>query len=282
MGKLNILAEKPEAWSSDDREVLEAVADEVAVALEQMRLLEELQRRAAQLQTAAEVARDASGLLDVETLLARTVRLIRERFDYHHVAVFLTDHSGQYAILTEASGPTGEEMRNERHKLRVGSESIIGTVTESGEAYLANDVSTDPLHKAHPLLPDTQTEVGIPLKAGDRVIGALDVQHTTAYTFSADDIAVLQILADQLAVAIENARLFEETLHRAQREQTVSELTSEVRTHEELSDMLQTAVREMRQALGAKRSRIRLFDQDIPVQDQSSNSTEVSSPPDST
>ncbi len=184
VGKLNVLAEKPEAWSADDREVVEAVADEVAVALEQMRLLEELQRRAAQLQTAAEVARDASGLLDVETLLARTVRLIRERFNYNHVAVFLIDETGEHAMLSEVSGPAGDQMRAERHQLKVGSESIIGTVTGTGEAYLADDVDQDPLHQTHPLLPETKTELGIPLKAGDRVIGALDVQHTLAHTFS--------------------------------------------------------------------------------------------------
>jgi GAF domain-containing protein/HAMP domain-containing protein len=268
VGKLNVLAEKPQAWSTDDREVLEAVADEVAVALEQMRLLEELQRRAAQLQTAAEVARDASGLLDVDTLLSRTVHLIRERFNYHHVAIFLIDDSREFAVMTEVSGPKGEELLKEKHNLGVGSESIIGSVTGTGEYYVADDVNEDPLYQPHPLLPETKTELGIPLKAGDRVIGALDVQHTIAHTFSTDDIAVLQILADQLAVAIENARLFEETLRRAQREQTVSELTSEVRAHEDLSDMLETAVREMRQALGAKRSRIRLFDQDLPAKDQ--------------
>jgi GAF domain-containing protein/HAMP domain-containing protein len=278
VGRLNILAEKPGAWSTDDREVLEAVADEVAVALEQMRLLEELQRRAAQLQTAAEVARDASGLLDVETLLARTVRLIRERFDYHHVAVFLIDDSGEHAILTEATGPAGEEMKSKQHQTAVGSESIIGYVTEKGEAYVAHDVEQDNLYQAHPLLTETRTELGIPLKAGERVIGALDVQHSIAHTFSADDISVLQILSDQLAVAIENARLFEETLSRAQREQTVLELTSEVRAHEDLSGMLQTAVREMRQALGAKRSSIRLFEQDLPVQDESGEDTHSSSP----
>ena len=268
VGKLGVLAEKPGEWDADDREVLEAVTDEVAIALEQMRLLEELQRRAAQLQTAAEVARDASGLLDVDTLLARTVRLIHERFEYHHVAVFLIDETGEHAVLTEATGPTGEQLKASQHQLPVGSESIIGRVTGTGEVYLADDVSEDPLHQAQPLLPDTRTELGIPLRAGDRIIGALDVQHTLAHTFSTDDISVLQILADQLAVAIENARLFEETLRRAQREQTVLELTSEVRAHEDLSGMLQTAVKEMRQALGAKRSRIRLFDQDLPVQDE--------------
>jgi GAF domain-containing protein len=196
------------------------------------------------------------------------VRLIRDRFEYHHVSVFLIDDIGQNAILAEATGSAGEQMKKQGHQLEVGSRSIIGFVTSQGEPYVADDVALDELHQPHSLLPEAQTELGIPLKAGDRVIGALDVQHTLAHTFSSDDIAVLQILADQLAVAIENARLFEETLRRAQREQTVLELTSEVRAHEDLSDMLQAAVREMREALGAKRSSIRLFDQDLPVQDQ--------------
>jgi GAF domain-containing protein/HAMP domain-containing protein len=280
VGSLNILAEKPGEWTADDRDVLEAVTDEVAIALEQMRLLEELQRRAAQLQTAAEVARDASGLLDVDTLLARTVRLIHERFDYHHVAIFLIDESGEYAHLTDATGPAGEQMKASHHKLLVGSDSIIGYVTGKGEVYVADDVSADPLHQAHPLLPATRTEAGIPLRAGDRVIGALDVQHTQVHAFSPDDISVLQILADQLAVAIENARLFQETLRRSQREQTVLELTSEVRAHDDLSQMLQTAVKEMRLALGAKRSRIRLFDQDLPVLDNPGSNADQDSNPD--
>ncbi|TFH34158.1 MAG: GAF domain-containing protein, partial [Anaerolineales bacterium] len=276
VGKLNILSEKPGDWKAEDRDVLEAVADEVAVALEQMRLLEEVQRRASQLQTAAEAARDASGLLDVDTLLARTVRLIHDRFEYNHVGIFLIDDSGKLAILTEATGPAGDQMKASRHQILVGSDSIIGHVTGKGQAYVADDVTLDALHQRHPLLQETRTELGIPLKVGDRVIGALDVQNTTAHTFTSDDISVLQILADQLAVAIENARLFEETLRRSQREQTVLELTSEVRSHEDLSEMLQSAVKEMRQALGAKRSRIRLFDQDLPIQDD----TDIGANPD--
>ena len=271
IGLLEVLGEKPGEWTEDEREIARAVADEVAAALEQTRLLEELQRRAAQLQTAAEVARDATGLLDIDTLLRRTVRLIQERFGYHHIAVFLTDEQEQYAEIAEATGPAGEQMKAEGHRLKVGSESIIGYVTLRGEHYLANQVDQDPLFKPHPALPDMQTELAIPLRVGERIIGALDVQHALPGAFSGDHIAVLQILADQLAVAIQNARLFEETLQRARREQMVLELTGEVRKREDVEGMLKTAVREMRKAMGAKRSRIRLYPQPLDADEDIKN-----------
>lgn len=263
VGKLDLLAERPGSWTDDDRAILDAVAEEVSNALEQMRLYEDAQRKATQLQTAAEVARDATGLLDIRTLLRRTVNLIRDRFGYEHVAVFLIDPDGTYAEVSEATGDAGEAMKSTRHRLAVGSQSIIGQVTDSGEHYLANDVQADPYYRPHELLPQTQSELGLALKVGRRVIGALDVQHSQMNAFSEDDLSVLQILADQLAVAIQNARLFEETLARARREQTVLELTGEVRAQGDMEGMLRSAVTEMRRAFGASRGRIRLFNQNV-------------------
>ncbi len=263
VGQLNLLAERPGIWTEDDRVILNAVAEEVSNALEQMRLYEDAQRKATQLQTAAEVARDATGLLDIRTLLRRTVNLIRDRFGYEHVSVFLIDPEGTYAEVSEATGEAGEAMKSTRHRLAVGSQSIIGQVTETGEHYLANDVQADPFYRPHELLPQTRSELGIALKVGQRVIGALDVQHHQVNAFGEDDLSVLQILADQLAVAIQNARLFEETLARAQREQTVLELTSEVRAQGDMEGMLRSAVTEMRRAFGASRGRIRLFNQSV-------------------
>jgi GAF domain-containing protein len=134
-------------------------------------------------------------------------------------------------------------------------------VTRKGTPYIANDVQVDPFHRPHELLPHTRSELGLPLKVGQRVLGVLDVQHREVNAFSEDELAVLQILADQLAVAIQNARLFEETLARARREQTVLELTSEIRAQSDTEGMLQAAVSEMRRVFGARRARIRLFSQ---------------------
>jgi GAF domain-containing protein len=151
-------------------------------------------------------------------------------------------------------------MKESRHSMAVGSQSVVGYITEVGEAYVAHDVGSDPLHKYNPLLPETQSELGLPLRLGDRVIGALDVQSTQSGAFSEDDITVLEILADQLAVAIHNARLFEQALERAKREETVMDITTKIRSADDLDRMLQTAVQEMRLALGATRARIQLTD----------------------
>ncbi len=268
VGNLGLLAERPGEWTEDDREILEAVADEVASAVEQMRLLEEVQLRAAQLQTAAEVARDASGLLDTETLLNRVVSLISDRFGYPHVAAFLLDETQKIAEVRAATGEAGAQMLSTGYQLLVGSKTIIGFVVENGKYYLASDVNEDELYQPHPLLTNMRCELSIPLTVGEQVLGALDFQHTNTNAFSLDDITVLQILADQLAVAIQNARLFQETLRRVEREQTVLELTNVIRSSDDVEGMLQTAVQEMRRVFGAERSRIRLLEQSITLSSQ--------------
>ncbi len=268
VGNLGLLAERPGEWTEDDREILEAVGDEVANAVEQMRLLEEVQLRAAQLQTAAEVARDATGLLDTETLLNRVVSLISDRFGYPHVAAFLLDETQKIAEVRAATGEAGAQMLSTGYQLLVGSKTIIGFVVENGEYYLASDVNQDELHQPHPLLTNMRSELSIPLIVGEQVLGALDFQHTNTNAFSLDDITVLQILADQLAVAIQNARLFQETLRRVEREQTVLELTNVIRSSDDVEGMLKTAVQEMRRVFGAERSRIRLLEQSITLSNQ--------------
>ena len=97
------------------------------------------------------------------------------------------------------------------HRLAAGSKSIVGLATSSGEAVISNNVSSDPTHLANPLLPDTQSELAIPLKVGKRILGALDVQSNQIDAFNQEDVSVLKILADQLAIALVNADLFAKT-----------------------------------------------------------------------
>lgn len=170
---------------------------------------EALRRQNEYLATAAEVSRLISSTLDLPTLFERTVNLIQSRFKYYHVAVFTVDEAGFNATLREATGEAGSEMKRNQHFLPVGSKSIIGHVTGNGETLVANNTSIDLVHRPNPLLPDTLAEAGIPLKIGSRVIGALDIQSTMANSFHPEDIAVLQTLADQIAVAIDNARSYE-------------------------------------------------------------------------
>jgi signal transduction histidine kinase/DNA-binding response OmpR family regulator len=185
-----------------------AMANQAAVAIQNIRLLDETRRRASQLQMAAEIARDTSSTLALDILLGRAVNLISSRFGFYHASIFLIDDSGEYAVVRESTGIAGEEMKRSGHKLQVGSKSVIGRVTSSGKALIINDVEKDSSHQANPLLPNTRAELGIPMKIGERIIGALDVQSVEVDAFSNDDVAVLQVLADQVAVAVDNARSY--------------------------------------------------------------------------
>ncbi|NIS82865.1 MAG: GAF domain-containing protein, partial [Anaerolineales bacterium] len=175
---------------------------------------------------------------------------------------------GENVVVRESTGEVGRVLKEQAHSVPVGTQSLIGYVAQRGEYYIAHDVSADPYHQPNPLLPDTQTQLGLPLQIGDRVIGVLDVQHIHPHTFSEDDISVLEVLADQLAVAVQNTRNFEEALERANREQAVMDITSKIRASGDVETMLRTVVQEMRLALGARSARIQLAE--VPLDLQSS------------
>ncbi|MCX7681904.1 MAG: GAF domain-containing protein [Anaerolineae bacterium] len=169
-----------------------------------------LERRSLELEAAAQVAREAAAIRDVKQLLEQTVHLISERFGFYHAGIFLIDEAGEYAVLQAASSEGGQRMLARGHKLKVGQVGIVGYVAGSGEPRIALDVGEDAVYFDNPDLPDTHSEMALPLKVRDRVIGVLDVQSTAVGAFSDKDVAILQTMADQLAIAIENARLLEE------------------------------------------------------------------------
>ncbi|MGA9532301.1 MAG: GAF domain-containing protein, partial [Anaerolineales bacterium] len=265
IGRLNVLPQHTTDWTEEDREILQDVATEVGGQLEQLRMMEEIQRRATQLETAAEIARVATGLLDLDPLLKRAVNLIQQRFGFYHVSVYLVEEGGQTAFIREGSGDVGDALKQTRRRFEAGSRSVIGFAIGSGEYYVAHDTETDPYFKSSTLLPQSQSELAVPLKIGDRVIGALDVHDSGKYAFGEDDITALETLADQIAVAVENARLFQEAIQRAEREQSVVQITSKLRASQDIDSILQTAVSEMRLALGASKATIRLADEPVPV-----------------
>lgn len=175
----------------------------------------DLERRTAQVQVAAEIARDATSLTttgeieNVHGLMERAINLIRDRFGFYHAGIFLLDPIREYAVLQAATGEAGRLLIEKGHRLKVGETGIVGYATGHGKPRITGDVTRDPNHFRNPLLPDTRSEMALPLRVGEQVIGALDVQSTEFSAFSEDDITILQTMADQLAVAIENARLLQ-------------------------------------------------------------------------
>jgi GAF domain-containing protein/HAMP domain-containing protein len=174
----------------------------------------ELERRARQLEAAAEVAHAATAVLDPRTLISQVVQLISERFGFYHAGLFLLDEPQEYAVLRAASSEGGRRMLARRHRLRVGQEGIVGYVTARGQARIALDVGEDAVFFDNPDLPETRSEMALPLRVRGQIIGALDVQSTQEAAFTTEDVAVLQTLADQVALAISNAQLYRQAQER--------------------------------------------------------------------
>ncbi|MBN1889035.1 MAG: GAF domain-containing protein [Thermoflexales bacterium] len=214
--------------------------------VEQQQLVQELQatsqqaeHRAAQLATSSQVARAISQVRDPDQLLAQVTQLISEAFGYYHVGIFIVDEIGRFAVLSAANSEGGQRMLARSHKLAVGEQGLVGYVTGSGQPRIALDVGVDAVHFTNPDLPQTRSELGLPLQIGSEIIGAMDVQSTQEAAFTEEDITVLGGLANQIAVAIQNARLFaqsqaslqdlEETQRRYVRQQW-EELLTEVQS----------------------------------------------------
>ena len=169
---------------------------------------ESLSRRNEYLAASSEIGRLVTSTLDLDAIFERSVNLVVERFGYYHAAIFLIDESGFNAILQEATGSAGQKLKEREHSLPVGSRSTVGEATRSGEVVIVNNTALESLHKPNPLLPETKAEAALPLRVGSRIIGALDIQSTEIEAFSEDDIAILQLLTDQIAIGIDNARSY--------------------------------------------------------------------------
>jgi GAF domain-containing protein/HAMP domain-containing protein len=206
------LSETFNAMAAQLQETLQGLETRVA---ERTAELEEssqkLQVRADQFEAIAQLARTITSIQDLETLLPRITKLVSQQFGFYHVGLFLLDESRQYAVLSAANSEGGQRMLARKHRLGVGQTGIVGYVTSTGNPRIALDTGTDAVYFDNPDLPDTRSEMALPLRVGKVIIGALDVQSTKPNAFSEDDVEVLSILADEVSVAIENARLFEES-----------------------------------------------------------------------
>jgi GAF domain-containing protein len=186
--------------------------------------------------------------------------LIHERFNFYHASIFLIEPSKNYAVIREATGEAGAQMKRSVHKLAVGSKSIVGFVAGQGEPLVVNDVTKDVTHLPNPMLPDTRAEAAIPLKVGDRILGVLDVQSTTPYSISPSDINTFQTLADQLAIAVNNTELFAETQEHLSQHRLLHHITTSAASGTTLEEALTSAVEGLQVTLGGDRVAILLSD----------------------
>jgi methyl-accepting chemotaxis protein len=186
------------------REGEDAISDTNRAYEVRIRHLEHL---IAQLKGVAEVSRAAVSVHDLDALLTEVTELIDKLFDFYHLGIFLVSDDVKWAVLRASNSSGGKQMLARGHKLAVGQQGIVGYVASTGEPRIALDVGDDPVHFQNPMLPETRSEMGLPLKSGDRVIGVLDVQSKQEAAYDEDDIMAFHMMADHLAMTIENARL---------------------------------------------------------------------------
>jgi GAF domain-containing protein len=226
---------KPNAYSRSDLTLMEAIASQAAVALENARLFEVtrqanaiLEKRAAYLQASSLVGQQAVSLLELKTLLAQVVYAIQSQFHYYFVGIWLIDAEGHWIVLQASAGPGAEKARG--LELRIPFEaqvSLVAGVSRLGRSRLMNDVRQAPDYLAlEPFSDETRAELVIPLRTGEKTIGVLDVGSDRVGTFTTDDQSALETVSTQIAIAIENARMYSGEQMRARRQEALVRLSA--------------------------------------------------------
>jgi len=200
-----------ELQSTLEKRVEERTTELASRNIELDRASSQLQRRATQFEALAQVTQSITSIRDLREILPHIAEVISEQFGFYHVGVFLLDQVNEYAVLSATNSAGGKKMIERKHRLRVGEQGIVGSVTLTGNPRVAMDVGVDAVFFNNPELPDTHSEMALPLKSSDHIVGALDVQSIEIAAFTEEDIQMLSLLAGQVSLAIENARLFDET-----------------------------------------------------------------------
>jgi len=228
-------------------QLVETILVQAASAVQNARLFEQIQTRSTQLQTAAEISRAASSILEPNPLIMQAVNLIRDRFDLYYAGIFLVDEdgswtgeAGHWAVLRAGTGEAGSIQVEQGHKLEMGGDSMIGQCISTSQARISQLAPDEIQRFANPLLPDTQSEMALPLISRGKVIGAMTIQSVDPAAFSEEDISVLQTMADQVATALQNANLFNQTQQNATELSILNEMSLALSRQLDINGIIQT------------------------------------------
>jgi putative methionine-R-sulfoxide reductase with GAF domain len=231
------------------------------MATELKALFETLEQRIAErtkaLKTSTEVGRRLSTILDQRQLIIEVVEQVRNAFNYYHVHIYLVDEHTGDLIMAGGTGKAGQTMLENHHKVSRGK-GLVGLAAEANQPVLVADVSSDPNWLPNPLLPETKSEVAVPIFAAGSVLGVLDVQHNITGGLRQEDVELLQSIVNQVAIAIQNTRAFEQAQHQAEKETLINTISEKIQRATTIEAVLQVAARELSQMTGAKRASVQL------------------------
>lgn len=209
IGNILVGEDRERDWLPEEMTLLEDVSGRLAQALEQYRAYDETQRRAAEMETVARVSAEATTNLNIDELLQDVTDLAKDSFDLYHAHIYLVDELGDNLVLTAGAGEVGRQMTADNLSIPVNrQDSLVASAARTRKGVIVNNVTLNPDHLPNPLLPDTLSEMAIPMIVGERVVGVMDVQANTTNRFNEADVQIQSTLAGQIAVAVENARSF--------------------------------------------------------------------------
>lgn len=220
-------------------------------------LEQRVEERTRALTVSTEVSRYISTILDPQQLVVEVVEQIRASFRYYHAHIYLIDEQQEYLVMMGGTGEVGRKLLAQGHKIRIG-QGLVGRAAANDAVILVPDVTQEPGWLANPLLPDTKAEIAVPIGVGKQILGVLDVQNATVNSLTATDAALLQSIASQVAIAIQNARLYAQAQQQAERAALINEITQKIQSATTIERVLQVAAQELGQALKTQTTTVQI------------------------
>jgi GAF domain-containing protein/HAMP domain-containing protein len=261
LGVLDVQNDTADSLTQQDADLIRAVADQVGIALQNIRSAEAITKRAAELQTVAAISTSISTIQNVEEMLQSVVSLTQRRFGLYHAHVFLYEEDADQLAIVACGYKEGDEHEGTHGTTTIPlsqEQSLVARAARTREPVIVNDVRSDPGWLPNPLLPDTAAELAVPMIVGDQLLGVLDVQAEHTDAFTQEDASIQTTLASQVAIAVQNARSFAQTRQQAERESILNTLTQKIQNTTSIAEALQITARELGHALGKKSTLVSL------------------------